>query len=208
MPAAQAVRAGDAELVAAGGMESMSRAPHLLFGTRRLQFGDQKAVDAMVHDGLWCAFEGWPMGEAAGAHRRLRRELAPTRTPTPPAASTAAGAWEQGLFDAEVVPGVGSKREGEAGDARRGLAARDDGGGAGEAAPVVPRGRHGDGRQRLDAVDVMPPPSSSVLEGRGSRLGTQPLACVVAYATMGWASKEIFIALVAFVRRAGEGEPR
>src|SRR5262249_62301068 len=64
--AAQAVRAGDAELLVAGGMESMSRAPHLLMGARPgWKYGDQKAVDEMVHDGLWCAFECWPMGEAA-----------------------------------------------------------------------------------------------------------------------------------------------
>ena len=66
MLAAQAIKAGDAELIAAGGFESMSRAPYLLFGTRQgWKFGDQKAVDEMVHDGLWCAFEDWHMGEAA-----------------------------------------------------------------------------------------------------------------------------------------------
>src|SRR5262249_32670308 len=55
MLAAQAVRAGDAELVVAGGMESMSRAPYLLFGARTgWKFGDQKVADAMIHDGLWC----------------------------------------------------------------------------------------------------------------------------------------------------------
>src|SRR5207248_7465873 len=66
MLAAQAIRAGDAELVVAGGMENMSRAPYLLFGARTgWKFGDQKVVDAMIQDGLWCAFEGWHMGEAA-----------------------------------------------------------------------------------------------------------------------------------------------
>src|SRR5208282_2617913 len=66
MLAAQAIRAGDAEVIVAGGMESMSRAPHLLFGTRTgWKYGDQKAVDAMIHDGLWCPFENWHMGEAA-----------------------------------------------------------------------------------------------------------------------------------------------
>src|SRR5437764_1820460 len=66
MLAAQAVRAGDADLVAAGGIESMSRAPYLLFGARTgWKLGDQKAVDALIHDGLWCPFENWPMGEAA-----------------------------------------------------------------------------------------------------------------------------------------------
>src|SRR5208282_2005107 len=66
MLAAQAIRAGDAELIVAGGMENMSRAPYLLFGARTgWKYGDQKAVDAMIHDGLWCAFEDWHMGEAA-----------------------------------------------------------------------------------------------------------------------------------------------
>jgi len=58
MLAAQAVRAGDAELVLAGGMESMSRAPFLLFGARSgWKIGDHKAEDALIHDGLWCAIE-------------------------------------------------------------------------------------------------------------------------------------------------------
>src|SRR5207237_4329129 len=66
MLAAQAVRAGDAEVLVAGGMESMSRAPYLLFGARGgWKLGDQKAVDEMLHDGLWCAFENWHMREAA-----------------------------------------------------------------------------------------------------------------------------------------------
>src|SRR5438093_2351706 len=66
MLAAQAVRAGDADLIVAGGQESMSRAPHLLFGARTgWKYGDQKAVDAMIHDGLWCAFENCHMGESA-----------------------------------------------------------------------------------------------------------------------------------------------
>src|ERR1700680_4654637 len=66
MLASQAIRAGDADLIVAGGQESMSLAPHLLFGTRTgWKYGDQKAVDAMIHDGLWCAFEDWHMGEAA-----------------------------------------------------------------------------------------------------------------------------------------------
>src|SRR5271166_6502930 len=53
MCAAQALRAGDAHIILAGGMESMSRAPHLLMGARAgWKYGDQKAVDAMIHDGL------------------------------------------------------------------------------------------------------------------------------------------------------------
>jgi len=64
--AAQAVALGDSQLVVAGGMESMSRAPYLLPKAREgYRLGDGKLVDAMIHDGLWCAFENWHMGETA-----------------------------------------------------------------------------------------------------------------------------------------------
>ncbi len=66
MLADQAIRAGDAELIVAGGMESMSRAPHLILGARQgWKFGDQKVIDSMLHDGLWCAFEDQAMGVQA-----------------------------------------------------------------------------------------------------------------------------------------------
>ena len=61
--AAQNIALGDAEIVVAGGMESMSNAPYLLPNARDgFRMGDQKVVDSMVHDGLWCAFENWHMG--------------------------------------------------------------------------------------------------------------------------------------------------
>jgi acetyl-CoA C-acetyltransferase len=66
MLADQAIRAGDAEVVVAGGMESMSRAPFLVDGARRgWKFGDQQIRDSMLHDGLWCAFEDMAMGAEA-----------------------------------------------------------------------------------------------------------------------------------------------
>ena len=64
--AAQAIRAGDARVVVAGGMESMSRAPHLLPALRTgTRMGDAEAVDSMLHDGLWCAICGYHMGVTA-----------------------------------------------------------------------------------------------------------------------------------------------
>src|SRR5947209_7131248 len=66
MLAAQAVKAGDADIVVAGGMESMSNAPYLLLGARKgLKFGDQKTADSLLHDGLWCPFENCAMGDSA-----------------------------------------------------------------------------------------------------------------------------------------------
>src|SRR5205085_2702796 len=123
MLAAQAIRAGDAEVIVAGGMESMSQAPYLLFGARTgWKYGDQKAVDGMIHDGLWCAFENWHMGEAAehiaakcGVSRAEQDRFAAQSQ------QRAAAAWEGGAFDAEVVPvTVGS-------GARARTVARDEG---------------------------------------------------------------------------------
>jgi acetyl-CoA C-acetyltransferase len=66
MLAAQAIKAGDGDLFVAGGMESMSNAPYLLPTARTgLRLGDGALVDAVVHDGLWCAFEHVHMGEEA-----------------------------------------------------------------------------------------------------------------------------------------------
>src|SRR5512139_3605584 len=66
MLAAQAVRAGDADLFVAGGFESMSRAPYLVAGrSGELKFGHQSLADALLLDGLWDPFEDWAMGMAA-----------------------------------------------------------------------------------------------------------------------------------------------
>ena len=66
MMAAQAVRAGDADLFVAGGMESMSRVPYLVSGrSGELKFGNQTLTDALLNDGLWDPFENWGMGNAA-----------------------------------------------------------------------------------------------------------------------------------------------
>jgi acetyl-CoA C-acetyltransferase len=65
MIGAQAIKAGDAKLLVAGGMESMSNTPHLVSGRRGLKYGDQQLQDALLHDGLWDPFENWSMGMAA-----------------------------------------------------------------------------------------------------------------------------------------------
>ena len=66
MFSSQAIRAGDGELFVAGGMESMSRAPFLLYGrSGELRFGHAQLTDALLHDGLWDPFENWGMGNSA-----------------------------------------------------------------------------------------------------------------------------------------------
>jgi acetyl-CoA C-acetyltransferase len=66
MLAAQAIKAGDAQCLVAGGMEAMSAAPHYLYGYRAgIKAGNQTMVDGMIHDGLWDSFGGNHMGEYA-----------------------------------------------------------------------------------------------------------------------------------------------
>ncbi len=66
MLAAQAIKAGDLQVAVAGGQESMSNAPHYVYGYRTgIKFGDQTMVDGMVRDGLWCSFCDVHMGSHA-----------------------------------------------------------------------------------------------------------------------------------------------
>ena len=78
MLAAAEIKAGDAELAVAGGMESMNSAPYLVPGARfGLRLGDGKLVDATVHDGLWCSVEDCHMGthaERVAIHDEVSRE--------------------------------------------------------------------------------------------------------------------------------------
>jgi acetyl-CoA C-acetyltransferase len=104
--AAEAIACGNAEIVVAGGMESMSNAPYLLPGARKgLRMGDGKVVDSMVQDGLWCACENWHMGlsaEAVAEKHSFTREQQDAFAVE--SHRRAAAAWKEGRFDAEVVP--------------------------------------------------------------------------------------------------------
>ncbi|QBI19107.1 acetyl-CoA C-acetyltransferase [Egibacter rhizosphaerae] len=111
----QQIRLGEASVVVAGGMESMSQAPYLLpdarFGYR---MGDGKLVDAMVHDGLWCAFDDAHMGATSdamnaryGIDRAVQDEWAARSH------ERAATATKEGRFEGEVVPVEIPQRRGE-----------------------------------------------------------------------------------------------
>jgi len=115
MLAVQAIRAGDATLAVAGGMESMSRAPYLLARVREgLRMGHGEALDSMVHDGLWCAFEHWHMGQAGevvAAEYQVTRDAQDRYAVA--SHQKAAAAARDGRFTAEIVP-VQVPRKGQA----------------------------------------------------------------------------------------------
>ncbi len=203
MLAAQAVRAGDAEIIAAGGMESMSRAPYLLFGARSgWKYGDQKAVDAMIHDGLWCAFEDWHMGEAA-EHIALKCGVSRGEQDRFSAQSQqrAGAAWEKGTFQSEIVPiTVGSGAKAKTVNRDEGMRPETT---VESLARLKPAFRD-DGTVTAGNASTLSDGAAAVVVGSAraaERLGTKPLARIVAYATSGVAPKDIFIAPVLAVRQ-------
>ncbi|MGX4990123.1 acetyl-CoA C-acetyltransferase [Enterobacter kobei] len=104
--AAQAIRCGDADVVIAGGQESMSNAPYLLDGARSgLRFGHTGLQDSMINDGLWDAFNDYHMGITA---ENVAREYGISREQQDAFAlrsqQKAASAIETGRFDAEIAP--------------------------------------------------------------------------------------------------------
>ena len=104
--ATRAIRLGEADVIVAGGMESMSQGPHLLRGTRTgVRLGNTELVDATVHDGLWCAFEEQHMGNAAEA---IARKYGVSRAAQDAYAleshRRAVGAQQAGWFAAEIAP--------------------------------------------------------------------------------------------------------
>ena len=106
MMSAQAIRAGDAELFIAGGMESMSRAPYLVNGRMgELKFGNAQMTDSLLNDGLWDPFENWGMGMAA---EFIADEYEVTRAAMDEFALRshlkAVEAQEAGRFKLEIVP--------------------------------------------------------------------------------------------------------
>ncbi|HZG42387.1 MAG TPA: beta-ketoacyl synthase N-terminal-like domain-containing protein, partial [Longimicrobium sp.] len=106
MLAAQSIRAGDSQVILAGGQESMSNAPFYVYGMRNgVKFGDQTMVDGLVRDGLWCSFCEVHMGghaeytaNKAGVTRQMADEFSVQSH------QKAVAAQQAGKFKEEIVP--------------------------------------------------------------------------------------------------------
>ena len=103
----QLIRAGEFDVVVAGGMESMTQAPHLLTGSREgFKYGDVTLTDHMAYDGLWDVFTGQPMGALTEGCNAAGLGLSREEQDEFSARShqRAAAGWKNGVFDDEVVP--------------------------------------------------------------------------------------------------------
>ncbi len=203
MLADQAIRAGDARAILAGGMESMSQTPFLLPRVRQgWKFGHQTAEDALLKDGLWCAYEDVVMGELAeqtaadyGVSRKAQDEWAALSH------QRAVEAQTEGRFRAEILPV-------EAGRGKRAVTVTDDEGPRRETnleslAGLRPAFRSdgcvtaGNASQLSDGAATLLVSDAEAAE----RVADGPVARIAATATSGVPPRELFIAPVSAVRR-------
>ncbi|WP_322080615.1 thiolase family protein, partial [Paraburkholderia bannensis] len=115
MLAANAIIAGDSDIVVAGGQENMSAAPHVLPGSRDgFRMGDAKLIDSMIVDGLWDVYNQYHMGVTA---ENVAKEYGITREEQDAFAALsqnkAEAAQKEGRFDKEIVPVEIPQRKGE-----------------------------------------------------------------------------------------------
>ena len=204
MLAAQAIKAGDAEVIVAGGMESMSSAPYYVYGMRNgVKLGDQTMVDGMIKDGLWCSSCDVHMGghaeytaKKAGVTRQQQDEFA--------AAShrKAVDAQRAGRFAAEIAPVTIKGKKGDT------IVDSDEGPRADTTADVLAKLRPAFGKG--DDATVTAGNASSLNDGAAALVvtsqayadahGLTVLGRIRAYATGAVSPQELFFAPITAVR--------
>ncbi len=205
MMGTQAIKAGDADCIVAGGQESMSTAPHFLFtGRTGTKLGDTTLKDGAVHDGLWCSFNDCHMIELAqytAIKAGLKREELDRFSVD--SHRKAAEAWKACRFSKEIAVVTIPQRKGDPiviakdesvrpdttleGLAKLGAVTRDKGG-------MITAGNAPGLNDGGAAVVLM---SGTRLKERGAK----PLARIVAYATGGGEPKELFFAPIDAVQK-------
>ena len=180
----QMIRAGDLDLAVAGGMESMTNAPYVAPSMRDgARLGDAPLIDAMIHDGLWCAFDDRHMGSGTDA---MNEEYGVTREEQDAWAARshtrAARAWEAGRLAEEVVAVSVPQRRGEPVDVARDEGIRPDT--TAEALAGLPPAftdggtvTAGNASQISDGACAVVVASEAAVE----RLSLEPIAEIVAY---------------------------
>lgn len=204
MLAAQAIRAGDVDILVAGGMENMDMAPYLLKQARAgYRLGNGELIDALVHDGLWCAFENWHMGMAAeyiaqefSISRRQQDEYAFNSQ------QKALAAIAAGRFNAEIVPLEIPQRKGpplifETDECPRADSSLDT------LARLRPAFQEGGTVTAGNAPGICDGAAALVVCGAdvAARLDLKPLARITGYTSAALEPKRIFYAPVLAVRK-------
>jgi acetyl-CoA C-acetyltransferase len=204
MMAAQGIQLGDSEVVVAGGMESMSNAPYLLTKAREgYRMGNGALVDSMIHDGLWCAFENYHMGntgevvaERYGVTREDQDEYAFNSH------RKAAAAIKEGKFKDEILPVETPQKKGAALVFDTDESVREDT--SIEAlAKLRPAFKEGGSVTAGNAPGVNDGASALVVTSleRARALGVEPMARIAAQATSGIQPELVMMAPVEAIRK-------
>jgi len=204
--ASQSIKLGDADFVVAGGMESMSNIPYAMPGARDgYRMGNQTVVDLMIHDGLWCPFENWHMGntgEIVAEKHQITRETQDQFAYD--SHRKAHEAQEKGFFKDEMIPIEIPQRKGDpiVLDYDEPVRPETTIETLGKLKPAFKK--DGGTVTAGNAPGVNDGGSALVVTSseKASELGVEPLARVVSYAVSGIEPKLIMLAPVEGVRRA------
>ncbi len=202
--AAQAVKLGDSEFVVAGGMESMSNIPYAMPEARTgYRMGNKNVTDLMIHDGLWCPFENWHMGntgEVVSEKYQIGRGEQDEYAYNSHRKSMEAR--DEGRFEDEIVPVEIPQRKGDPVRFDKDETIRDDTSveGLGKLRPAFKK--DGGTVTAGNAPGVNDGASAVVVTSaaKAKELGIQPLARIAAYATSGIEPKLIMMAPVEGVK--------
>jgi acetyl-CoA C-acetyltransferase len=207
MIGASEIKAGEADLIVAGGMESMSNAPYFLHAARTgYRLGNGELKDLMIHDGLWCSFKNWHMGMAAeliadkfGVSREDQDAFAVASQ------QKAVAAIDAGRFTTEIVPVSIAQRKGDP------IVVASDEGPRRDAtidalAKLKPAFKEGGSVTAGNASTINDGAAALVLASReaAERMEAKPLARILGYATGGTAPELLFYAPVVAVRKLQE----
>ncbi|MFQ5422390.1 MAG: thiolase family protein [Phycisphaerae bacterium] len=205
MDADNNLRLGQASVVLAGGIESMSNAPHYVYGLRTgaVKFGDATLVDGMLHDGLTCAFEGWAMGCAAdyvaeehGINRQDQDAFAVESH------RRAAAARNAGAFKSAIAPiDIRRKKETFVFDEDETIRSDATIESLAKLRPAFDKNgtvTAGNASQLADGAAM----ALLASKEEAARRGWKPRARILAHTTFGVAPKELFMAPVGAIRQA------
>ena len=205
MMAAQGVQLGDTEIVVAGGMESMSNAPYLIPKAREgYRLGNGELIDAMIHDGLWCAFENYHMGntgEVVAERYQVTRDKQDEYALN--SHRKAADAIKAGKFKDEILPIEIPQRKGEPIIFHTDETVREDTSmeALGKLKPAFKK--EGGTVTAGNAPGVNDGASALVVtsEERAKSMGVEPMARIVAQATSGIAPELVMMAPVEAIQK-------
>ncbi len=204
MFASSEIKAGESNIIVAGGMESMSNAPYVMPGARTgYRMGNAEVKDMMVHDGLWCSFKNWHMGMAAeliaekfAVSRAAQDEFA-CESHRKAVAAIDGGKFKEEIFAVSIPQKKGDPIVVDTDESPR----RDTT--VETLAKLRPAFKEGGSVTAGNAPSVNDGGAALVVASReaADRIGARPLARVLGYATGGTAPELLFYAPVIAVRK-------